>query len=70
MSRPENGSLWRRRKDGKCYEVVHVSRGYGGTSLGSYVPPMVQLRREGATNLKSTNWLELGNFDLLYEAKS
>lgn len=59
MNEPQQGWMYRRRADGRRYRVVYVSQ--------RSVPPMVQLRPAEATNRKNTNWVQLENFDHLYE---
>jgi hypothetical protein len=54
----QTGQIWRRKKDGKRVEIVWMT---GRDSL------RLQLRREGATNLKSTHWIDGWNLPLLYE---
>lgn len=61
------GEVWRRRKDGKLFEVVYYYQGYRDALTGHERPAMVQFRRRGAVNLKNTNWVRLDNLTRLYE---
>lgn len=58
----EQGTLWRRKQDGKRVEVVWVR----------HLPydERVQFRNAGATNLKNTNWLGVDSFRARYEPDS
>lgn len=56
----EKNSLWRRKSDGKAFEVV-LTRQVGNDA------PLIQLRAAGAKNLKNTNWLSEDSFLARYE---
>lgn len=55
----QTGQVWRRKKDLKRVEIVWMNDWTGSLR--------VQLRREGATNLKNTHWIDGWNLPLLYE---
>lgn len=52
------GTHWKRRSDGKVYEVVWMN---------DWETPRVQLRLAGATNLKNTHWVNPENLVRLYD---
>lgn len=65
-SSPERGEIWQRLKDGVHFEVVWSHQGFRNAFTGYVRPPMVQLRRAGAQNLKNTHWIQQENLPKLY----
>lgn len=63
----KSGTIWRRRRDGRRYEVVWYYQGYKDWSTGFTRPPSVQFRPEGQTGNRTTNWVLLENLERLYE---
>jgi hypothetical protein len=59
--RVERGSFWRRKQDGKLFEVVHVGPPRGGE------PARVQLKPAEAKNLKNTRWIDVDRLPDRYE---
>jgi hypothetical protein len=55
----QTGQVWRRKKDARHVEIVWMTDWRGSLRI--------QLRREGATNLKNTHWVDGWNLPLLYE---
>lgn len=58
---PEKGAVWRRKLDGKLFEIVHVGPQRNGES------PRVQFKPAEAKNLKNTRWTSVDKLPERYE---